>query len=218
MNNIQKYDIKNDKTPITFNSTFKKYNNEVIPDVIDYLKNYLYSQKEHELEIWCGCDSIKSTRNNAVYAIALCIYRKGNGGHIIYTKLKQNVNSIYDKLWKETELSLLFADFLIKNKFLTIKEGDKYYSASIVGKKIPFTLDLDYNIKEDTISSHLLQAGIGYCEQKNIYSRAKPVSWAATYFADIVCRGRNLINKNYKNKKNKKYNKKRNIITLNSAY
>lgn len=215
-------DIKNNKTItstiIDDNFVFKKCNNEVISDVIEYLKNYLYSQKEHELEMWCGCDSIKTMNNNAIYVIALCIYRKGKGGHIIYTKLKQKVSSIYDKLWKETELSLMFADYLIKNKFLTIKNGDKYHSASVIGKKVPFMLDLDYNIKEDTISSYLLQAGIGYCEQKNIYSRAKPVAWAASYFADFICRGKNVINKNHKNKSSKKYNKKRNIITLKSAY
>lgn len=207
-----KEQIKNNKiitqTSIDAKFIFQKYDGEIIPDILEYLQTYLYEHKDYELEIWCGCDSIKTMGNNAVYVLVICIYRKGKGAHIVHTKTKQKISSIYDKLWKETELSIKFTDYLIENNFLSIKEGDKYNTINLMGNRIPYKIDLDYNTKEDTISSYLLQAGIGYCEQKNVIARAKPYAWAATYFADHLCRGKNVLNGNGKNK-TKKFSVKR---------
>lgn len=200
-------DIKNNKTitPTVVNEKFmfQKYHGEMIPDVIEYLKSYLYEHKHYELEMWVGCDSIKTVGGNATYVIAVCVYRKGKGAHIIHAKSKQKVSSVYDKLWKETELSISFTEFLKENKFLTIADGDSYNTVNVNGKRVPYKIDLDYNTKEDVLSSYLLQSGLGYCEQAQVLSRAKPFAWAASYFADHICRGKNLTNGNDKNKSKK---------------
>ncbi len=202
----QKDDVKTNRTitPTIINGgfVFQKYYGENIPDVVDYLQNYLYDHRDLDLQIWVGCDSVKTAGKSAIYVIAVCIYRQGKGAHIIHTKLKQQIAGVYDKLWKETELSIKFTDYLIEKKFLTIKDGDTYHTANVLGTKVPFKLDLDYNTDPDAVSSHLLLAGQGYCEQKNVQSRAKPLAWAASYFADHLARGKNLPNGN-NNDKNK---------------
>ena len=104
---MMKDNIKNNKamSPTILNGgfIFQKYYGEEIPDIIEYLQTYMYNHKDMELEIWVGCDSIKTMGDIATYVIAVCIYRKGKGAHIVHSKLKQKVSSVYDKLWKDTE-------------------------------------------------------------------------------------------------------------------
>ena len=218
-------DIKTNKTItptiIKEDFVFSKYHGEIIPDVIQCLRDYLYEHRHMDLKIWTGCDSIKTMGGNAIYVIAVCVYRQGKGAHIIHTKLKQPISSIYDKLWKETELSIMFTKFLIEKQFLTIKTGDTHQTANAGGNIVPYMIDLDYNSKPDAVSSYLLSAGKGYCEQFQVMSREKPMAWAASYFADHIARGKNLNNGNAKNKpkytskkKFKKMKYKENTMTL----
>ena len=193
-------------------SIYYKHNGDRIDNVIEYLKEYLYNHSHYDCEIWLGCDSQKQYHNSANYVIVICIYRKGKGAHIIHTKTKQKITSIYDKLWKETELSIIVADYFKNNDFLKLRPGEQYYSAYSMGKKVSFRIDLDYNTDADAVSSFLLQAGMGYCEQNGYYSVAKPWAWAAQYAADGYARNKFQSKRKTKAqlyRMNKKFNKKK---------
>ena len=93
-------EVINRKAEITRNR-FKKFNQEKIPDVIEYIKNYI--KENPKVTISLGCDSVQH-RRKTVYAITLMFYSVSikNGAHVIYfkdnlTKVRDN----YDRLGKE---------------------------------------------------------------------------------------------------------------------
>ena len=78
---------------VTIRNKFKKFGGERIPDVIEYIKEYI---KEHPyVTISLGCDSVQR-RRKTVYAITLMFYSVSikNGAHVIY--FRENITKVRD--------------------------------------------------------------------------------------------------------------------------
>jgi len=93
---------------------FKKFGGEKIPDIIEYIKNYIkYSP---HVTISLGCDSVQR-RKKTVYAFTLMFYSVSikNGAHVVY--FRENISKIrdnYDRLGKEAEFVHEIAEWLDK--------------------------------------------------------------------------------------------------------
>lgn len=94
---------------------FKKFNNEFIPDIIEYLKEYI--SKEPNVTISVGCDSIQKKRKT-LFAVTLMLYNQDikNGAHVVfYRENSPKIRDNFQRLSREVELALQLADFLEEN-------------------------------------------------------------------------------------------------------
>jgi len=80
---------------------FKKFGGEFIPDIIEYLKEYI--NQEPNVTISLGCDSVQK-RRKTIYAITIMLYNTDikNGAHVIFLRLNINkVRNNVERLHKE---------------------------------------------------------------------------------------------------------------------
>lgn len=66
-----------------FKNRFKKFGGDYIPDIIEYLKEYI--QKDPGVTISIGCDSIQK-RRRTVYAVTIMMYNTDlrRGAHVVF--------------------------------------------------------------------------------------------------------------------------------------
>lgn len=91
---------------------FKKFGGEMIPDIIEYIKEYITANPVVTISL--GCDSVQR-RRKTVYAITLMFYSISikNGAHVVY--FRENLNKVrdnFDRLGKEAEFSHDIAEWL----------------------------------------------------------------------------------------------------------
>jgi predicted RNase H-related nuclease YkuK (DUF458 family) len=87
----------------SFKSDFKKFGGKYIPDIIEYLKDYI--NRDPTVTITVGCDSIQKIRRT-VYAITIMMYNTDlrNGAHVIF--FRESCDKIIDnqeRLYKEAQ-------------------------------------------------------------------------------------------------------------------
>lgn len=82
-----------------FKSKFKRFGGEYIPDIIEYLKDYI--EKDPTVTITVGCDSIQK-RRKTVYAVTIMLYNGDikNGAHVVFfreshSKIRDNQERLY---------------------------------------------------------------------------------------------------------------------------
>lgn len=82
-----------------YRSRFKKFGGDKIPDVIEYLKDFL--DKDPSVTITVGCDSIQK-RRKTVYANTIMLYNSDvrNGANVLYfmesfSKIRDNSERLY---------------------------------------------------------------------------------------------------------------------------
>jgi predicted RNase H-related nuclease YkuK (DUF458 family) len=105
-------------------SRFKKFGGQLIPDIIEYLKEYI--EKDPKLTISIGCDSIQN-RRKTTYAITIMIYNTNihNGAHVVFfrehlSKIRDN----FERLQKESDYVLKIGEFLQSELEGSYKRGD----------------------------------------------------------------------------------------------
>lgn len=91
---------------------FKKFGGEFIPDIIEYLKDFLISQPGVTISV--GCDSVQKKRKT-LFAITLMLYNQDvkNGAHVVF--FRENLPKIrdnFERLCKEATLAQEVAQFL----------------------------------------------------------------------------------------------------------
>lgn len=86
-----------------FKNKFKKFGGEYIPDIVEYIKEYI--EKDPTVTISVGCDSIQK-RKRTTYACTIMMYNTDikNGAHVVffrenYPKVRDN----YERLHKEAQ-------------------------------------------------------------------------------------------------------------------
>lgn len=86
-----------------YKTKFKKFGGDFIPDITEYLKEYI--KNEPTVTITVGCDSIQK-RRRTVYAITIMLYNTDvrRGAHVVFfrescTKIRDN----YERLHKEAQ-------------------------------------------------------------------------------------------------------------------
>ena len=116
-----------------FRNRFKKFGGDYIPDIIEYLKDYI--SNEPNVTISVGCDSIKK-RKRTIYACTLMLYNTDirNGAHVVF--FRENIEKIrdnFERLHKEAQFCHDIAEFLdkelsdvFKRKDLTELERKRY--------------------------------------------------------------------------------------------
>jgi len=147
---------------------FKKLTSREQFDLAKYTKEYLDTNKDYNVKMYLGCDS-QTKADKTTYATTLVFHVESSGCHIIYKKeVVPVIRDMWNRLWKETELSVKAALYLREN-----------------GIEID-TIDLDYNIDPIHDSNRLVKAAVGYVESLGFKARVKPELLPAVYAADTI--------------------------------
>ena len=101
---------------------FRKFSGESLPNVVEYVKEYL--AKYPEAEILIGTDS-QNQGGQTIYCTIIAMYRPGKGGHCIYRKWKTNkvtVRSVrlISEVWASIEVANLLRCRGISIKYIDI--------------------------------------------------------------------------------------------------
>jgi predicted RNase H-related nuclease YkuK (DUF458 family) len=147
---------------------FKKLTSGEQFDLAKYTKEYLEANKDYDVKMYLGCDS-QTKADKTTYATTLVFHVESSGCHIIYKKeVVPVIRDMWNRLWKETELSVKASLYLREN-----------------GIEID-TIDLDYNIDPIHESNRLVKAAVGYVESLGFKARVKPELLPAVYAADTI--------------------------------
>lgn len=82
---------------------FKKFGGVIIPDVVEYIKEYLSLKPMATITV--GCDSIQK-RRKTIYAITIMLYNNDirNGAHVVYfTENKPKIRDNQERLYVEAK-------------------------------------------------------------------------------------------------------------------
>ena len=150
------------------NKLFKKTNGEVV-NVLEHTLNIL---REHpNVKIHVGTDS-QSYQTTTIYVTVIAYRYKQRGVHyIIYKQTVPKINIMYDRLFKEAEMSIETAQWLTNNININIE------------------IDMDYNSDENYQSSKLISATKGWGNSLGFKVNVKPEIQIATRAADLWCKG-----------------------------
>jgi predicted RNase H-related nuclease YkuK (DUF458 family) len=132
-------------------------------DPLDYTLNII--KKYPDVKIHVGTDS-HSINDNTRYITAIAYRFNQSGVHYIYSK--SNFPKIIDKwerLWKETELSIEIAQILDN-------------------KEINLEIDMDYNSDKKYYSNKLVSVAKGWANSLGFKVNIKPFNQIATSAAD----------------------------------
>lgn len=145
---------------------FNKINGETI-DYLSYTKNIV--KKFPSVKIHVGTDSFL-LNDNTRYITAIAFRFNKAGVHYIYTKKKfPRIKDNWERLWRETELSVDIA-----------RQLDK--------QKVKIEIDMDYNSDENHRSHKLISATKGWANSLGYKVNVKPNNQIATRAADHHCK------------------------------
>ena len=104
---------------------FKTLHGIEIPDIIEYIREYLSTRDN--VEILIGSDSQSYSNSKTVYGVVIALYTKGKGAHVLCTKdttpfEKDTSSRLMNEVWKAVEI----AEFLRENGLP--KDYDLYYT------------------------------------------------------------------------------------------
>ena len=139
--------------------------------LLDYIKNW--TSENPGYKIYIGCDS-QNKGGSTTYATVIVLHYPSGGGHVLYRRDKiEKITSSFERLWKEVELSVGVANFLMD---------------SGLGK--PDCIDVDLNPDPRYNSNQLLRAAVGLIESMGIQARYKTKSPWAISIADSMCKSK----------------------------
>ena len=146
--------------------TFKKFTGEKLPNITEYIKNYI--GEHNETEIIIGTDS-QNKNNCTTYSTVIVLYNPGHGGHCIFRRWKTPREKIRQvRLLKEVEESINLANEL--------KDA---------GLKIKY-IDLDINPNPKFKSYEVFQTAKGWVESVGFEVRFKTIAPLVTSVADWI--------------------------------
>lgn len=88
---------------MSYRDRFKKFGGKHIPDIIEYLREYL--DKDPTVTISVGCDSVQM-RRRTVYAITIMLYNTDikRGAHVVFYRESQTkIRDNNERLFKEAQ-------------------------------------------------------------------------------------------------------------------
>ncbi len=142
-----------------------------IPNIVEYIKEYISTRPTVELLI--GCDSQCYKNSKTVYGVVIVLYTPSKGGHVLCYRdsvpMEKNTQSrLMNEVWKSVEL----AEYLKENGLPKAKHID-------------IDLNPDPRYKSNTVLRQAigLVEGMGYdCRWKN---HGAMVTYAANYLVRI---------------------------------
>jgi len=169
---------------------FKLFGGKKIPNLGEYVKEYIKNHPEAELYI--GTDSANK-RRHTTYVSVVCFLHPNKGVHVIfrrtrkkkirrnrkdYAEIKTNTNNTdVKKYWKETLFPRMWNE-VQDSADLALYLKDYTYKKIIV--------DLDLNPRKEHQSNIAHDAALGYIKSLGFIARTKPDAWAASCAADLI--------------------------------
>ena len=148
-------------------TVFKKFTGEKLPNISDYIKNYI--KENHDVELIIGTDS-QNKGYNTTYSTVIVLYNPGHGGHCIFRRWKTPKERIRQvRLLKEVEESINLANELVEN-----------------GCPKPKYIDLDINPNPKFKSYEVFQTAKGWVESMGYEVRFKTLAPLVTSVADWI--------------------------------
>jgi predicted RNase H-related nuclease YkuK (DUF458 family) len=97
-----------------FRNRFKLFGGTYIPDIVEYLKEYVKNDPNTTISV--GCDSIQK-RKRTIYACTIMLYNTDirNGAHVVF--FRENIEKVrdnFERLHKEAQFCHDIAEFLNK--------------------------------------------------------------------------------------------------------
>jgi predicted RNase H-related nuclease YkuK (DUF458 family) len=133
--------------------------------ILDYIKEY------PETKIYVGTDS-QNRGPETIYATTVVLRYRTRGCHVLYYKTRVPlVRDFWSRLWRETEMSIETATFIVENSPLKVE-----------------SIDLDFNDDEYKASNKLVSASKGWVSAAGFRSTTKPALQIATRAADHIIR------------------------------
>lgn len=133
--------------------------------ILDYIKEY------PETKIYVGTDS-QNRGPETIYATTVVLRYRTRGCHVLYHKTRVPlVRDFWSRLWRETEMSIETATFIVENSPLKVE-----------------SIDLDFNDDEYKASNKLVSASKGWVSAAGFKSTTKPALQIATRAADHIIR------------------------------
>ena len=150
------------------NKLFKKTNGEVV-NVLEHTLNIL--REYPSIRVHIGTDS-QNYQTTTVYVTAIAYrYRQRGVHYIIYKQKVPKIKAMWDRLFKEAEMSIETAQWLTSNMNINIE------------------IDMDYNSDKSYQSSKLISATKGWGNSLGYKVNVKPEIQIATRAADFWCIG-----------------------------
>jgi hypothetical protein len=148
---------------------FKRLHDKEDIEVVSYLKDFL--KENPNTDIYIGTDSQVHGRSTT-YAVVIVLHRKGRGGHVLYYReVIPKTFDLFTKIFKEVEMSLEVAEYLVANG---IKKAKK--------------IDIDINPDKRYKSNIVLASAMGLLAGYGYEGRMKPYAWASSHVADKLCK------------------------------
>lgn len=149
---------------------FKTLYGTPIPNIVEYIKDYI--SKNEGIEILIGCDSQSYKSAKTVYGVVIVLYRPGKGGHVLCYKetlpIEKNTQlRLITEVWKSIEI----AEYLKEN-----------------GLPKPKWIDIDLNPDPRYKSNTVLRQAIGLVEGMGYHARWKHSGAIVTYAANYLVR------------------------------
>ena len=149
---------------------FRTLSKVPIPNVVEYIKEYLVKNKNIELLI--GCDSQSFGTYRTVYGVVVVLYEPCHCGHVLCTREtlpfeRNRPVRLLSEVWKAIEV----AEFLRE-----------------AGLPAPRWIDIDLNPDPRYDSNSVLRQAVGMVEGMGYHARCKHNDVMATYSANILVR------------------------------
>lgn len=151
-----------------FNSiTFKKFSGEKIPDIEEYVKNYMKANPD--LEIMIGTDS-QNRGDFTVWSTVIAMYHPGNGAHCVFRRWKTpRERDMATRLLSEVSYSIECAESLVAK-----------------GIKKPTCIDIDINPTQSGKSNIVFASAKGMVTGMGYEARWKTLGPLVTSIADWI--------------------------------
>lgn len=149
---------------------FKTLYGNPIPNLIEYIRNYI--EGRDNIEILIGSDSQCYKNTKTVYGVVIALYTPGRGAHVVCTKevtgMDYNTsNRLLTEVWKSIEI----AEFLKENGLPKAK-----------------WIDIDLNPDPKYKSNSVLRQAVGLVEGMGYKVRYKQLGALSTYAANHLVR------------------------------
>lgn len=149
---------------------FKTLYGTPIPDVIEYIREYIATREN--VEILIGSDSQCYGNKKTIYGVVIALYTKGKGAHVLCTRetepMERNTpNRLLSEVWRSIEV----AEFLKEN-----------------GLPKPQWIDIDLNPDPRYQSNSVLRQAVGMVEGMGYKVRYKHLGALMTYAANHLVR------------------------------
>ncbi len=173
---------------------FRKYGDEVIEDIVEYIKDKV--KDGDDVRVVVGCDS-QQRRSYTLYALTIMLYDeiRHRGAHIVFMKIRtKKERDIFTRLMNESLYSLDLANWLdskltdgiyLKPKFKTNE-----YDGSYPTRKVEIHVDVNPEYGKDKRNkSHVVYSSVmGMLCGSGFSVKSKPSSFAASSAADSLLR------------------------------